>query len=271
MTHAPDLAATVRDFLATNEAGAQPNFGALRDALAAFDALPLQGGEWVMVPREPTRDMLNAAIDVDSFKLGDISPLGFRCSPQQLFEKCYTAMISAAPARPAVTEAMECHGLDTPTRIRFYERDFYPLSNFSAFHVSWRGIDFDTSEAAYHWAKFDPEICYLSTSARAAQTAIRLARSAHAAFKIAERERQFRRPDWDQVRVGVMREIIRAKADQHKYVKRKLLATGERELVEDSWRDDFWGWGPNRDGQNMLGKLWMELRAAIAHTDGDGT
>lgn len=40
--------------------------------------------------------------------------------------------------------------------------------------------------------------------------------------------------------------------------------TGDRELVEDSWRDDFWGWGPNRDGQNMLGKLWMELRAELA-------
>lgn len=50
-------------------------------------------------------------------------------------------------------------------------------------------------------------------------------------------------------------------ADQ--YVRRKLLATGDRELVEDSWRDDFWGWGPNRDGQNMLGKLWMEVRGEV--------
>lgn len=43
--------------------------------------------------REPTREMLNAAIDVDSFKLGNISPLGFRCSPQMLFEQCWAAMI----------------------------------------------------------------------------------------------------------------------------------------------------------------------------------
>lgn len=41
------------------------------------------------------------------------------------------------------------------------------------------------------------------------------------------------------------------------------LATGDRELIEDSWRDDFWGWGPNRDGKNMLGKLWMEVRAEL--------
>lgn len=35
------------------------------------------------------------------------------------------------------------------------------------------------------------------------------------------------------------------------------------EPVENSWRDDFWGWGPNRDGQNMLGRLWMEIRAEL--------
>jgi predicted NAD-dependent protein-ADP-ribosyltransferase YbiA (DUF1768 family) len=27
--------------------------------------------------------------------------------------------------------------------------------------------------------------------------------------------------------------------------------------------DDFWGWGPNRDGKNMLGRLWMEIRAEL--------
>jgi ribA/ribD-fused uncharacterized protein len=74
------------------------------------------------------------------------------------------------------------------------------------------------------------------------------------------------------VKVDIMRDILRAKADQHEYVRRKLLATGDRELIEDSWRDDFWGWGPNRDGQNMLGKLWMEirseLRALVDNTEG---
>jgi hypothetical protein len=57
-----------------------------------------------------------------------------------------------------------------------------------------------------------------------------------------------------------MRCILCAKVEQHEYVRRKLLATGDRELVEDSWRDDFWGWGPTRQGQNMMGKLWMQIR-----------
>jgi ribA/ribD-fused uncharacterized protein len=150
---------------------------------------------------------------------------------------------------------IECHGLDTAERVFFYERDFYPLSNFSAFRLSWKGYDFDSSEAAYHWDKFPhaPEI----------QDAIRFARSAHEAFKTAERHKEYRRHDWDDVKVDIMKAILIEKALQHEYVRRKLLATGDRELIEDSWRDDFWGWGPNRDGKNMLGRLWMELRAEL--------
>ena len=50
-------------------------------------------------------------------------------------------------------------------------------------------------------------------------------------------------------------------------LRRKLLATGDRELIENSWRDNFWGWGPNRDGKNQLGKLWMEIRSELARME----
>jgi ribA/ribD-fused uncharacterized protein len=150
---------------------------------------------------------------------------------------------------------METHKLDTETQIFFYEQDFYFLSNFSAFTLKWKGIKFDTSEAAYHWEKFSPSPMI--------QEMIRLAPSAHDALKIAEQFKGIRRKDWDIVRVHIMKSILKEKVAQHEYVRRKLLATGTRELVEDSWRDDFWGWGPNRDGMNMLGKLWMEIRAEL--------
>lgn len=150
----------------------------------------------------------------------------------------------------------ECHGLDTPERVCFYEQDFYVLSNFSAFTVKIGGRTFPTSEHAYHFFKFkDHAIGYA--------LAIFEAPSAHEAFKIAERHKADRRSDWDDVKVEIMRGILRAKVAQHEYVRRKLLATGDRELVENSWRDDFWGWGPNRDGRNALGKLWMEIRAEL--------
>lgn len=164
-----------------------------------------------------------------------------------------------------MTETIECHGLDTPERVHFYEQDFYVLSNFSSFMVWWRGILFPTSEHAYHWAKFTGGAASEEIELQwvAARDKIMNALSAHDAFRMAQDLKNLRRPDWDDVKVEYMRAILRAKADQHEYVRRKLLATGDRELVENSWRDDVWGWGPNQDGQNLLGKLWMELREEL--------
>lgn len=139
--------------------------------------------------------------------------------------------------------------------ILFYGTEHYYLSNFSAFRLKWRGVDFDTSEAAYQWSKF-PHDAYI-------QNYIRNARSAHSAYRIAVDHKSQRLPDWDVIKVDVMREILGAKVEQHEYVCRKLIETGDRELIEDSWRDDYWGWGPNKDGQNMLGKLWMQVRAEL--------
>lgn len=47
---------------------------------------------------------------------------------------------------------------------------------------------------------------------------------------------------------------------QNPYVLEKLLLSGDLDIVEDSPKDEFWGWGPNRDGRNELGKIWMRLR-----------
>lgn len=156
----------------------------------------------------------------------------------------------------------ENHKLDTDTQVFFYEQDFYVLSNFSSFSLKWKGWRFDTSEAAYHWEKFpfNPSVA----------NRIIEAPSAHLAFQIAAENKHLRRPDWDEVKVDIMRDILRAKADQHEYVRRKLLATGNRELIEDSWRDDVWGWGPNKDGQNLLGKLWMEVRDELTASPKSG-
>ncbi len=145
--------------------------------------------------------------------------------------------------------------LDTDTQVFFYEQDFYVLSNFSAFTLYWKDERWDTSEAVYHSEKF-PYDANLREQ-------IRKAPSAHEAYKIAAANKHYRRKDWDDVKVGIMKEILWEKVGQHNYVYDKLLATGDRELVEDSWRDDFWGWGEKKDGKNFLGKIWMEIRSEI--------
>ena len=145
--------------------------------------------------------------------------------------------------------------LDTEREVFFYEQDHYYLSNFSAFKVNWLGVIFHTAEHAYHWTRFPhgaPERTIILESA-----------SAHEAFRFAQDHKASQLANWNEVKVRVMRDIIRAKAHQHEYVLRKLLQTGDRTLIENSWCDPFWGWGPNRDGKNMLGVLWMEIRAEL--------
>lgn len=155
---------------------------------------------------------------------------------------------------------MTKHTLDTDSKVFFYEQEFYVLSNFSAFKVKFGVWDYDTAEHCYHCQKFAGRRGSIEVDI---QACVRNARSAHDSFKIAQANKDKVRPDWNAVRVGIMGDILRAKVNQHEYVRRKLLETGERELIEHSWRDSFWGWGPDRQGQNMLGKLWMEIRAEL--------
>lgn len=182
---------------------------------------------------------------------GDPMPAG-----EEMFK--FHGYSGPCPKPPLPT--IECHGLDTPDRVCFYEQDFYVLSNFSSFKVSWGPYTLDTSEHLYHWRRF-----FLADSYDADKVANQImhSRSAHDAFKIAQANKHLQISTWDQIKVAEMRQILRAKAEQHEYVRRKLLATGDRELVENSWRDAWWGIGPNGDGLNMLGKLWMEVRSEL--------
>lgn len=138
--------------------------------------------------------------------------------------------------------------------ICFYEHEYYAFSNFSSFMLSWKGKDYMTSEHVYHSERFNE---------RERKEAIQTARSAHDAFRYAQENKPFQRPDWNDIKMGVMKEILHEKVKQHPYVLKKLLESGNRELIEDSWRDDFWGWGPHKDGTNMMGKLWMEIRDEV--------
>ena len=73
------------------------------------------------------------------------------------------------------------------------------------------------------------------------------------------------RPDWDQVRVRIMRWCLRVKLVQNwKAFGDLLLATDDKPIVEESRKDDFWGANPVDErtlvGMNVLGRLLMELR-----------
>jgi ribA/ribD-fused uncharacterized protein len=96
------------------------------------------------------------------------------------------------------------------------------------------------------------------------QEAIRAAPTAGIA-KVYGRTVEKIRDGWDGYKVAFMREIVRAKFNQHPELMEKLLATGDDVLVEgNDWGDRFWGKVKRENGlwmgENWLGKILMEVR-----------
>ena len=81
-----------------------------------------------------------------------------------------------------------------------------------------------------------------------------------------------KRSDWDEVRISVMRHLLRKKFEAP-ILRSQLLGTGDRMLIEgNTWGDKFWGavfeQPPGHPqslivGENHLGKLLMEIRSEL--------
>jgi ribA/ribD-fused uncharacterized protein len=84
----------------------------------------------------------------------------------------------------------------------------------------------------------------------------------------AKKHKEDWRADWEQIKLDLMRWCLRLKFALHvERLSRIVDAANDYAIVEDSVRDRFWGAVPQKDnpdilvGQNVLGKMWMELRA----------
>lgn len=67
------------------------------------------------------------------------------------------------------------------------------------------------------------------------------------------------RSDWEEIKDSIMYLGLRQKF-HNPTLQKKLLATGEEELIEGNWwNDTYWG-VCNGVGKNKLGKLLMKLR-----------
>ena len=160
--------------------------------------------------------------------------------------------------RPAQTRTY-----DRASSIVFLKTDapFGGLSNMAGGFPLWvNGNRILTSEALYQSCRFPhrPEVQALVIEQKSPMTA-----------KMKSKPyRHDSRPDWDQVRVKIMRWCLRVKLAQNWLTfSELLLKTGERPIVEESRKDAFWGAKATGDGtlvgMNVLGRLLMELREAI--------
>ncbi len=152
-----------------------------------------------------------------------------------------------------ITKGVNDSQEETGGQVLFYGGEFgYCFSNFAAFNVVWRDRVWQTSEHAFQAACFDDKQIVEE---------IYNASSAHDALKLAIKYLNQARPTWKEDQLPIMKEICRAKLEQHPYIQKVLIESGDAELVEDSPKDEFWGRGADWKGENNLGKIWMELRA----------
>lgn len=130
--------------------------------------------------------------------------------------------------------------------------EFRWLSNFLPCRVEWEGRVYGSSEAAYQSGKYPP-----------AERDVFTTLDPDGAKKLS-RTRPYDTAAWEARKERTMREVLWAKFSQNPDLARKLVATSDRLLEETNW----WGdriWGVYQgEGQNLLGRQLMDIRARLA-------
>lgn len=142
---------------------------------------------------------------------------------------------------------------------------FGGLSNMaSGFPLQVNGICIRTSEALYQSCRFPqrPDLQMMTFDQRSPMTA-KMKGKPHRAES---------RPDWDHVRASIMRWCLRVKLAQNwSKFGELLLSTGDKPIVEESRKDDYWAAKRSDSGTlvgiNALGRLLMELREELRGLD----
>lgn len=126
------------------------------------------------------------------------------------------------------------------------------LSNFESCSISFEGLEYTSSEAAYQSAKT------IDMTIRKTFTNMDASRSKKAG-KLIEL-----RGDWNKVKEDVMHKILVDKFTRNPELKQKLIDTKDKYLEETNWwNDTFWG-VCNGVGENKLGKNLMTIRFMIS-------
>lgn len=129
-----------------------------------------------------------------------------------------------------------------------FKEDYYFLSNFYHVQVTYCGITYQNSEAAFQAQK-----CITNEECR------RFARLSASDAKSLGRRVQLS-PNWEDMKLKYMYDVCRAKFEQNPHIRQKLLDTNSRHLEEcNNWGDCYWG-TVNGKGENYLGKLLMKVR-----------
>ena len=134
------------------------------------------------------------------------------------------------------------------TIINSFTDEYFFLSNFYECPINFDGLTYGSNEAAFQAQK-----C-ADAKGRVAFTTLNPTES-----KKLGREINLRK-DWEEVKIGLMEQIVAAKFSQHPDLMQKLLNTGDAYLEEgNTWGDRVWG-TVNGSGANNLGRILMGVR-----------
>ena len=148
--------------------------------------------------------------------------------------------------------------------IKFYDQDdpYYEFTNFYSAPIELDRKTWPTTEHYFQAQKFvgtpyEEQIRHYSQPWKVFD------------FTKDPRVSRWRRNDWKRIRKDVMYKALLAKFTQHNYLRKLLLGTGERTLIEHSPYDSYWGDGGDGTGKNHLGKLLMQLRHELQEVMGE--
>ena len=134
-------------------------------------------------------------------------------------------------AIPAIEDGELPGYMHTDESIEEFDGEYAFLSNFFETPVTICGRTWKTAEAAFQAAK---------TLVKSERDAIFNAPTPGKAKRLGRTCTI--RPDWEDIKVHVMADIVRAKFTQNPELRQKLLDTGHTMLIEGNyWHDNFWG------------------------------
>ena len=145
--------------------------------------------------------------------------------------------------------------------INSFAGSFSFLSNFHPCNVEFNGLWFPTVEHAFQAAKSNEVNIQFQFTLIPAEQAGRAKRAGR---------RLVLRPDWEDVKVPIMKLLLTRKFKTDSVLRNQLVSTGEAQLIEGNhWHDNTWGncmceKCVHIQGRNLLGKLLMEVRMELA-------
>lgn len=133
------------------------------------------------------------------------------------------------------------------------------FSNFSAHPFMLDGKHWPTTEHYFQAQKFKDEQY---------KEKIRTTNSPMIAARLGRSRKVPIRSDWESVKDDVMRRAVTAKFAAHEEIRRELLDTAGRKIIEKTTKDHYWGCGTSGAGKNKLGLILMEVRDQLQKSGG---